>query len=255
MVIREGFEPPTPALGRRRSNPLSYRTLNILYSTPKGVLLNINVKTTQLSYYPTINHILYNVLMPKTKKVAKKYFDDQFDDEEVLFIFRKHPIVMRKGLILGLFAWLIGPLYTLILTYVRPNDLPSMTFFGLSLAASILVGVLILFPSWISWYYSIFIVTDQRLIQITQKGLFNRSVVDLGLSKIQSTNYEIRGLQATLLSFGTIVIQTYMGDLIVHEVHHPVEVIRKIAEILRKEGIVAEELEGTALSNQEQESE
>lgn len=26
VVIREGFEPPTPALGRRRSNPLSYRT-------------------------------------------------------------------------------------------------------------------------------------------------------------------------------------------------------------------------------------
>lgn len=193
--------------------------------------------------------------MSKTAKNTNKYFDDQFDDEEVLFVFRKHPIVMRKGLILGMCAWLIGPVYTLVLTYVRPDNLPSMTFFGLSLIASILLGVLILLPAWISWYYSIFIVTNQRLIQITQKGLFNRSVVDLGLSKIQSTNYEIRGLQATLLSFGTIVIQTYMGDLVVHEVHHPVKVIKKIAGILREEGIVAEELDGTELSSEEQESE
>ncbi len=188
--------------------------------------------------------------MPKKEKSVKKYFDDQFDDEDVLFVFRKHPIVMRKGLIIGMAAWLIGPLYTLILTYASPDSLPSMTFFGVSLLLSMLLGMLILFPSWIGWYYSVFIVTDQRLIQITQRGLFHRSVVDLGLSKIQSTNYEIKGLQATLLSFGTIVIQTYMGDLVIHEVHHPVEVIRKISEILRDQGIIAEEIDGSIESNE-----
>jgi hypothetical protein len=31
--------------------------------------------------------------------MAHKYFEDQFDDEEVLFVFRKHPIIMRRGLI------------------------------------------------------------------------------------------------------------------------------------------------------------
>lgn len=193
--------------------------------------------------------------MPKKEKAAKKYFDDQFDDEDVLYVFRKHPIVMRKGLIIGLAAWLIGPLYTLILTYTSPDNLPSMQFFGLSLLLSILLGMLILFPSWIGWYYSVFIVTDQRLIQITQRGLFHRSVVDIGLSKIQSTNYEIKGLQATLLSFGTIVIQTYMGDLVIHEVHKPVEVIRKINEILREQGIVAEELDGVEDNNEGLENE
>lgn len=186
----------------------------------------------------------------KKEKATKKYFDDQFDDEDVLFVFRKHPIVMRKGLIIGMTAWLIGPLYTLILTYASPNSLPTMMFFGVSLLLSMVLGMLILFPSWIGWYYSVFIVTDQRLIQITQRGLFHRSIVDLGLSKIQSTNYEIKGLQATLLSFGTIVIQTYMGDLVIHEVHKPAEVIRKINEILRDQGIVSEELDGVEENNE-----
>jgi len=110
-----------------------------------------------------------------------KYFEDQMDGEEVLFVFRKHPIVMRKGLIIGMAAWLVGPLYTFALTYIyanQPDKIPSVNFFFISLAASIMLGVILIIPSWISWYFSVFIVTDQRLIQITQRGLFNRTVVE-----------------------------------------------------------------------------
>jgi hypothetical protein len=52
----------------------------------------------------------------KITTMPDKYFETQFDDEEVLYVFRKHPIVMRKGLIFGMAAWLVGPVYTLILT-------------------------------------------------------------------------------------------------------------------------------------------
>ena len=55
------------------------------------------------------------------------------DDEEVLYVFRKHPVVMRKGLVFGMAAWLVGPLYVLILTYTQPNNPPTLTPFGLAL--------------------------------------------------------------------------------------------------------------------------
>lgn len=168
-----------------------------------------------------------------------KYFSDQFDDEEVLYVFHKHPIVMRKGLIIGLVAWLIGPLYTLVLTYAHPTHPPNMVFFGLSLAVSIVIGLILFFPSWIGWHYSVFIVTDQRFIQITQKGLFHRSVADLTLGQIQSVNYEVAGLQETLLGFGTIMMQTYVGDLTIREVHHPAKIQKQLLNILRKEGVNA----------------
>jgi uncharacterized membrane protein YdbT with pleckstrin-like domain len=172
--------------------------------------------------------------------MADKYFEDQFDDEEVLFVFRKHPIVMRKGLIIGLSAWLVGPLYVLILTYVyanNPEKIPSVTVFFLYLVGSIVLGIILLIPSWISWYFSVFIVTDQRLIQITQKGLFNRSVVDMALSQIQMVNYEVAGLNQTLLGFGTISMQTFVGDLVIHELHHPAKIQKRLLEILRKQGV------------------
>ncbi|MEO5627850.1 MAG: PH domain-containing protein [Candidatus Saccharimonadales bacterium] len=184
-----------------------------------------------------------------------KYFADQMDDEEVLFVFRKHPIVMRKGLIIGLLAVLIGPLYTLALTYLRPDNYPSVTFLAASFALSLVFGAILFFPSWIGWFYSVFIVTDQRLIQITQKGLFHRSVVDIGLPQIQMVNYEIAGLQETLLGFGTIMMQTYLGDLIIHEVHHPAKIQKKLLGILRDQGVLASGFKGKLTPNQVEDQE
>lgn len=168
----------------------------------------------------------------KDSKESKKLFEDQFDDEEVLFVFRKHPIVMRKGLVIGAFAPLIG-----VLPAAINPDLGFGWFFG-GLALGMLAWGLILFPFWITWFYSIMIVTDQRLIQITQKGLFHKTVVDLGLSQIQMVNYQVAGIQQTLLGYGTIMMQTYVGDLVIHEVHHPAKIQKKILNILREQGIV-----------------
>jgi hypothetical protein len=160
-----------------------------------------------------------------------KYFDDQFDDEEVLYVFHKHPIVMRKGLVLGM----LGPLLGVIPAAINPN-LGFGIFFG-GLALGCLLGVLVFAPSWIGWHFSVMIVTDQRFIQITQKGLFHRAVADLGLSQIQSINYEVSGLQETLLGYGTIKMQTYVGDLVIHDVHHPARVQKRLLTIMRDEGI------------------
>ena len=117
--------------------------------------------------------------------MPQKYFDDQFDDETVLYVFRKHPVVMRKGLVLGL----LGPLLGVLPAAINPN-LGFSVFFG-GLITGCLLGLLIFSPSWIGWHFSVFIVTDQRFIQISQKGLFHRSVADLGLQQIQSVNYEV----------------------------------------------------------------
>ena len=138
---------------------------------------------------------------------------------------------MRKGLVFGM----LGPLVGILPTAFKP-DLGFGYFFG-GLAVGFLLGLLIFAPGWIGWHFSVFIVTDQRFIQITQKGLFHRAVADLSLSQIQSVNYDISGLEETLLGFGTIKMQTYVGDLTIHNVHHPAKVQKKLLSILRKEGV------------------
>jgi signal transduction histidine kinase len=181
--------------------------------------------------------------------MADKYFEDQFEDEEVLYVFRKHPVVMRKGLILAM----IGPLLGILPATFRP-ELGFGWFFG-GLAAGIILGVLFFLPSWISWYFSVFIITNQRLIQVTQKGLFNRSVIDMGLNQIQLVNYQVAGLQETLLGFGTIMMQTLVGDLVIHDIHHPGHIQKKILQILRDNGFSAVDAPQQATTENQEEYE
>lgn len=182
--------------------------------------------------------------MPEHAKTDKpiKYFESQFDDEEVLYVFRRHPVVMRVGLIVSMGSWLIGPLIILALTYIMPNNPPSLVAYFTAMFASIIFGSLLILPWWISWYFSIFILTNQRFVQITQKGLFHTKFADISLPQIQQVNYEVAGLQETLLGFGTIVMQTYIGELIIHDVPHPAKIQRKIVQILRDQGVTPVEL-------------
>jgi len=170
-------------------------------------------------------------------EARKKSFKDQYEDENVLFLFRKHPIAMRKGLLLAALALLIGPLITLGLTYSRPLEPPTVSFFFASLGLSMFLSILIFIPSWIAWHFSYFLVTDQRVIQVIRKGLFHKTVIDMNLNQIQSMSYQVNGFQAHVLGFGTIMIQTYMGDLVIHEIHRPEEVQRKLALILKEQGV------------------
>ena len=160
-----------------------------------------------------------------------KYFEDQFEDEEVLYVFRKHPVVMRRGLVFGMFGPLIG-----VLPATFKPELGFGWFFG-GLAAGIILGLLLFAPYWISWYFTVCVVTNQRFIQLTQKGLFHRQVSDIGLNHIQSMNYKISGLEETLLGFGTITIQTYMGDVDIHNIHHPAKTHKRMQNILREQDI------------------
>jgi hypothetical protein len=166
----------------------------------------------------------------------RKHFKEQFEDEETLLVFRKHPIVMRKGLILAAFGMLVGPLYTLVLTYVDKSSPPTLGFFFASMLASFVLAMILIFPWWVRWYFSVYIMTNKRFIQ-QNRSLLQVNVVDIGLDQIQMINYQIAGLEETVLRFGTIIVQTYVGDLVIKQVHHPERIQTKMVHILRDLGI------------------
>ncbi len=158
-----------------------------------------------------------------------KAFKGQYDNEELLYVFRKHPVVMRKGLIMFMLAILLGT----IPSFIKPE----LSYFYAGIGGGVILGFIVAFPSWVYWYFSVYIVTNQRLIQMTQKGFFHKKVVDLALNQIQMVNFEISGIQETLLGFGTIMIQTYVGNLVIHNVHKPAHVQHELLAILRERGI------------------
>ena len=72
------------------------------------------------------------------------------------------------------------------------------------------------------------IVSSQRIRQVTQKGFFGKHVIDLRLAKVQNISYDIPGFSGELFKFGTIVMQTMVGDLIIKNVEHPEIIYNKL---------------------------
>lgn len=165
-------------------------------------------------------------------------FDGQRPGEEVQFVFRRHMIAMRKGFYLMLIPFVITAIPPLIWQ-------DNLELFLLPVAG-LLLGLLLFSYHFIMWYFTIYIVTTQRLRQITQHGFFGKDVVELQLSKIQNISYNIPGFSGELFHFGTIVIQTYVGDLVIHNVEHPDKTYNRLQDA------VAVALAGSGRGNYEE---
>ncbi|RWZ79533.1 MAG: PH domain-containing protein [Candidatus Chaera renei] len=163
-----------------------------------------------------------------------KQFEGQHDDETVLLVFRRHPIAMRKGF----YALLVPIVVTSIPVLIWPQNAKLLYLW----LGGFALGLLLFAYHWVGWYFSLFIVTDQRIRQISQKGMFGKSVIDLGLSKIQNISYNIPGLTGEMLGYGTIAIQTYVGDLILDKVHHPAKIYNNLQTILKQVDVNPAEL-------------
>lgn len=155
-------------------------------------------------------------------------FEGQRDGEEVLFVFRRHIIAMRRGFYGLLIPFAIGSIPSLIL----PDTLWLLWVSGGGFA----LGCMLFFYHWIGWYYSIFIVTNQRIQQTSQTGVFGKSVIDLSLLKIQNVSYNIPGFVGEIFGFGTVVLQTYVGDMIIEKVHKPSYIYNKIQKAIHDAG-------------------
>ena len=147
-------------------------------------------------------------------------FEGQRPNEKVLFVFRRHLIAMRKGFYLLLIPLVITAIPPLI--WQSNLELFFLPIGGLAL------GIVLFLYHYVMWYFTIYLVTNQRIRQVTQKGIFGKDVVELRLSKIQNISYNIPGFSGEILGYGTIVIQTIVGDLVIRNVEHPEKTFNKL---------------------------
>lgn len=149
-------------------------------------------------------------------------FEGQRPGEKLLFIFRRHIIAMRKAFYLLLIPLVITAIPPLI--WQDNLELFLLPVFGFGL------GLILFFYHYILWHFTVYIVTDQRIRQVTQKGFFGKDVIELQLSKIQNISYNIPGFSGEIFKFGTIVIQTFVGDLVINNVEHPDKIYNKLQD-------------------------
>jgi len=146
--------------------------------------------------------------------------------EKILHITRRHyvtfvPVVFLFILLIlvpiGVY-WLISQLY--------PNLLIQQPYYQLLVLFISLyyLSLCIFFYSYfIDFYLDILIVTNDRLVDIDQKGLFARTVCEIELYQIQDVTSEVEGFFPSLFGYGNLVIQTASAipKLLVHNIPFP----------------------------------
>lgn len=132
---------------------------------------------------------------------------DRVNSQEDLVLVVREDLVIIATKAVGLF------LVFLLLLASRTLLLGFLDKFGIAVFDLIFFGVnamLILIFSIIfhNYYLSIQIVTSERIIDVDQRGLFNREVNTLSITNIEDVSYKKSGFWGTLLDFGNVVVQT-----------------------------------------------
>jgi uncharacterized membrane protein YdbT with pleckstrin-like domain len=64
------------------------------------------------------------------------------------------------------------------------------------------------FLIWIDVWFDTWIITDDRVINIEQSGLFSREVSELKLARVQDISVEVHGFFQTFLNYGDVRVQS-----------------------------------------------
>lgn len=155
-------------------------------------------------------------------------FEGQRANEEVVLVFRRHILTTIRGFLAAVLL-IAGGAVPMILK----QDDPQLFWLWIGCFA---LGVLGYLYSLMLWHFSYYLVTNERLRQVRQKGLFKKTVVDLELDNIQSISYGVPGMFGSLFDYGTILIQTGVGDLTLSMVSHPETVYNEIQNAKHGEG-------------------
>ena len=82
------------------------------------------------------------------------------------------------------------------------------------------------------WFFNIFIVTNERIVDIDFVNLLHKNISETQLERVQDISYKTSGILATMFNFGDVTIQTAgeMPNFIFERVPKPSEVVDIISD-------------------------
>lgn len=157
-------------------------------------------------------------------------------NEKVLMSLRRHWVVLANKAIFIVFLLIVPPvIFYLIPAFLKELPLPSSLFWLLSLIYYLFV-FLYTFVSWADYYLDVWIITDKRIIDSEQIGLFKREVSEFRHERVQDVTVDVKGVGPTLFGYGNIHIQTAgeARQFIFWEVPNPYKAKDLIAKLHEK---------------------
>ncbi|QQS20987.1 MAG: PH domain-containing protein [Candidatus Moraniibacteriota bacterium] len=148
---------------------------------------------------------------PLHKNLNDRYsFHGQDSGETILFVIHRHwfdiliqflPFLAAligigiASVVFGiLFPELLAGIDTTLFFFIENTILVFLWLFG--------------FLVWIDYYLDVWIITDRRIVNIEQNGLFVRHMSEVFLFRIQDATSEVGGFFPSILNFGDVYVQS-----------------------------------------------
>jgi hypothetical protein len=140
------------------------------------------------------------------------------ENERVRQIYRQSPFVLIHPL--GVSVILIGLFgYALF----RFSDITVLR----NVLLLIILGVLLYgFRIFLIWRLNQYVVTNQRLLNYSQKGLFDQTIVETPHERILNVSYQTEGIISRIAGYGDVVVQVVglIEPIIFKNIDTPLEI-------------------------------
>lgn len=143
-------------------------------------------------------------------------FQTQKEQETIILFLRSHAITNLSWLLITFILIVLPPIILTFLSNSGFNFLlfPSagrfMTVF--SLFYYLLVSSYV-FISFLHWFYNVFMVTSERVVDIDYSDIVIHNIAVTSLSHVQDVNYTQSGFIPTFFNYGDLFVQTAGNEM------------------------------------------
>jgi len=140
----------------------------------------------------------------------QKLFPSQLDDEKIYLVVREHWFY----LFLKILVWVFFAAALIFFNRLGQQNLPGLFEGTWGDITSLFIQIytmfltLSLFLIFIFWYLNIQIITNLRVVDVDQVGLFSHVISELHIDKIEDVTSEVDGVFGTIFNYGHVFVQT-----------------------------------------------
>jgi len=160
-------------------------------------------------------------------------FETQDREEKIILLLRRHIITNLSWLLLSL-VLVLSP--TFIFKFFPLDFLPSR-FHLVVILSWYLVTFAFVFEKFLSWYFNVNIITDERIVDIDFPSILYKKISDTKIDQVQDVTVRVGGFSRSLFNYGDVLIQTAgtVPEICFEAVPNPERVSRVLDKLMFEE--------------------
>jgi hypothetical protein len=157
-------------------------------------------------------------------------------EEKVILFTRKHWAAFLGQFVLSVALILIPIIIALFIHFSGKIAIVGIMqhFLVLGLSTYYLIILTYAFTAWLSFYYDIYVITQDAVTDVTQQGFFGRKISQLSLLRVQDVTSNVQGVFATFFGYGNVLVETageQSQNFLIRSIPRPQQVCAKIMEL------------------------